>query len=145
MCIHFVLVSFFIVNPQSPHVQPHILFSWFDITILAEKQQKGKIDSTLVLLRRYFHALFSYQLIFSFESNLSQLFQPFRLFYRQVAKLLSKTFLITRQFLKCLKVKSTFLFFINPGIFVATKSKNFGPRLDAGTGTVVIAAIKLST
>ena len=65
---------------------------------------------------------------FFFESNLSQLFQPFRLLYRQVAKLLSKIFLITRQLLKCLKFKSICLFFINSGVFVATKSKNFGPR-----------------
>ena len=93
MCIHFVLDAFFIVNPRSPHVQLHILFSWFDITILAEQQEKGKIDSTLVLHRRYFYALFSCQLIFSFESNLSQLFS---IYLRQVAKLLSKTFMITR-------------------------------------------------
>ena len=95
LCIHFVLDSFFIVNLLSPHVQPHILFSWFDITILAEQQEKGKTDSTLVLLRRYFHALFSYQLIFSFESNLCQLFSIYFI-YRQVPKLLSKTFMTTR-------------------------------------------------
>ena len=45
----FVLDSFFIVNSQNPHVQPHILFSWFDITIFAEQQEKGKIDSTVAL------------------------------------------------------------------------------------------------